>query len=302
MIVAWIVVGLAVLLGIVLAVGGATGWLDSSGDLQTLGTKHTTHTSQDRKLRVAVLAIARPDTDATEIVASLARALHECEWSGIVVGKRPVMGGTGTAAKKWKVLPDTEPPAPRGETSSSPSRMKRLARLRNAALSEAKKQHAARPFDRVVVVDLDVRIDEKELNNVLRKEWPDGVRAIAAQGIKGPLYYDTHAHRWIDEPFPLDPQAWSTSVRKQFKQVSERRSTKTRQLVKLQSAFGGLAVYDAGALLSGLCQYDAPLGDCEHVALHRCVGGLHMLSSLAVKHWWTRQHERPSSVERPSDE
>ena len=236
--------------------------------------------------RVAVLAIARPGTNATKLTAALTRCLGDCEWEGFVVGNRLAMG-----SPKWTEIEDREPPAPKGETPSSPSRMERLARLRNQALDAARERHAQAPFDRALVVDLDVRVDEKELRKALRQTWPQSVRVVAAQGVKGPLYYDTHAHRWVGEPFPLPPQSWATAARKQWKQLWARRSTASRSLIRVQSAFGGLAIYDAESLLGGSCRYDAPMGDCEHVALHRCVGGVHLLPALEAKHWWTRQHE-----------
>jgi len=238
-------------------------------------------------LRVAVLAIARAGTDARKLTASLQRSLLGCEWEGFVVGNRLTMGSSS-----WTELPDREPSAPEGETPSSPSRMQRLARLRNQALAAARARHAVSSFDRVVVVDLDVRADEKQLRKTVEQSWPDAVRVVAAQGVKGPLYYDTHAHRWLGEPFPLPPQAWATAMRKQVKQLWARRNTESHEMIRVQSAFGGLTIYDADALLGGSCLYDAPLGDCEHVALHRCVGGVHLLPALKVRHWWTRQHEQ----------
>ena len=159
--------------------------------------------------------------------------------------------------------------------------MRRLARVRNQGLAVLRHMHHETPFDRVVVADADVWWESHQLRDVLTKTWPRGVKAVASHGINWwGQTYDTHALRKKDEAFPQKPDTWGAWLSRTHNQVT---GDYNRSL-NVQSAFGGVAAYDAKAMLQGSAMYDAPDGDCEHVALHRSLGGVHVPGKFIVQH------------------
>lgn len=142
-------------------------------------------------------------------------------------------------------------------------RMQAMAEYRNAYLDVIRDQHPR--VDYVVVLDLDtwggyggLLTGISELANEPHAVAMASVSLFQARVQGGDLHwlhYDQFAFRWFDWSKRLD--AWFPAWRPPVGAPP----------LRVKSAFGGMAVYDAFHLLS--CDYTAVDGDCEHVGLHR---------------------------------
>ena len=149
-----------------------------------------------------------------------------------------------------------------------PERMQAMAHYRNTYLGAIRQRHPR--ADYVVVLDLDVwggygglLAGISELANNPAAAGMASVSLFQTRvqgGERHWLHYDQFAFRWFDWSKRLDSwfPAWRPPVGAPPLQV--------------KSAFGGMAVYRAGALLA--CDYIANDGDCEHVGLHRDIAAI----------------------------
>jgi glycosyltransferase involved in cell wall biosynthesis len=160
-----------------------------------------------------------------------------------------------------------------------PSRTERIAYARNVYLSEFQKNSKYKACSFLLVSDLD------GITELLKKEsfincFKDEITVHTAN--QAAPYFDIWALRhplWS----PNDCWAEHTFFRSKFKwpETSLQKSILSRmitlppntELIEVESAFGGLAVYPRKSLINA--QYEGLSGDgteiCEHVTLNRCI-------------------------------
>jgi len=190
------------------------------------------------------------------------------DWAAVIV-ENDSTDGTKECLDEWAMMPgglrtivhlDNGRPRLHG---FEPERMQAMAEYRNAYLHVIRDQHPR--ADYVVVLDLDIwggygglLAGISELANNPAAAGMASVSLFQARVQGGDLHwlhYDQFAFRWFDWSRRLDSwfPAWLPPV--------------GAPPLRVKSAFGGMAVYEASRLLA--CEYTAVDGDCEHVGLHR---------------------------------
>ena len=83
-------------------------------------------------------------------------------------------------------------------------------------------------------------------------------------------YYDAFAFRSVEYPHgPLDTTPYFGAQGYVTKIMRGLQRAETAPPVKVESCFGGLAIYRGSMFTS--CNYSSVDGDCEHVHIHRCM-------------------------------
>ena len=168
----------------------------------------------------------------------------------------------------------------RMESIRCPDRGSRMAHLRNILLARFVAMHKARPFDYVVVLDMDLHYYSFE--GVLHSLGLHGWDMLGANGV---LFQDRLSVR----NYPLQYDAWAfrevTYDPLSCAEVNPRRYLRGQPPVPVLSCFGGLGIYRANAYARS--SYTG--GDCEHVGFHRTMRqngyGRHLLNPTMVTYY-----------------
>lgn len=151
--------------------------------------------------------------------------------------------------------------------------IKFMAEARNYYVNELNKEEYD-AFDLVIPVDMDMKygIDIRGIQDSFSKahQW-DVVCSNGISNSKGEMH-DAFAFR--SEEFPYSPKEYGEKYNKNYWDFRGNISKMQRvynpegDLVKVNSCFGGLAIYKKSLFKE--CDYDSD-GDCEHVFLHKCM-------------------------------
>jgi hypothetical protein len=187
-----------------------------------------------------------------------------------------------------------------------PARTERLAFLRNACLRLVEDQGGLERFDLYVVLDMDAvnaQLEPERLLAVLYETDRDWAGVFANQRMR---YYDIWALRheeWC-------PDDWMARVRnrpagmsrkqaeQEFLEARRIRIPEDAEPIEVDSAFGGLGIYDTGYIAG--CSYRG-VGDdgesvCEHVSFNtqiRAKGGRLFIRPSLINGTGVERHKAP---------
>jgi hypothetical protein len=216
--------------------------------------------------RTAVIAglardVSRTLPAMTRTVASLAARFADHR---IVVYESDSRDDTAERLRAWarsdarRVVLSESTGAPRWPSVASAERAHHMAACRNRYLDHVEAHW--QDFDHLVVVDwdlADVCLDGIA-STFARDDWDavgaNGIQLRASGGRWRPAVYDGWAFRDRAHPEPHGPG-----------EIGPRRYRRGDPWVRLDSCFGGLAIYRMEAVRSG-ARYGGP--DCEHVVFH----------------------------------
>jgi hypothetical protein len=158
-----------------------------------------------------------------------------------------------------------------------PGRIDRLRYCRNQYVTFIRQRPTEDKTDFVIVVDYDIKnraLDLNSLPSLMSEDWWDGLFANQ----KGP-YYDIYARRkegWVEDDCfkryrELARQMPARKAKKEAIWSQMRRIPRDKELIEVESAFGGLGVYrrrvfenfDYGSLSQ------TSTAESEHISLHK---------------------------------
>lgn len=166
------------------------------------------------------------------------------------------------------------------------NRIVKMTRLRNIYLDFIKTH--LNTFDYTIVWDMDI-VGRVYLDGVansfghLSKDKTKKIDMLCANGIYrlGPLslYYDTYAHRDIDEEFHLS----NKSIYDLKKRLLDINYVRGEPLVRVKSCFSGFGIYRTPSILT--TSYGTTITkdghiECEHVVLHKLLNGVYLNPSM----------------------
>lgn len=153
-------------------------------------------------------------------------------------------------AKKWEAV-------------QSPSRMEQMAAYRNRYLEHIRAKNYA--FDYLIVLDLDLPLGfsyDGIAHTFSYEDWD----VVGSNGILVPPYGDPIAKPMFYDAFAFRPKNQQEVM--DTVTINQLQFQRGDDLVTVESAFGGLAIYSNQAILSGVNYGGA---DCEHVVFHQAL-------------------------------